>query len=449
MANTEGNDIGESSEPPMPRLPPTIPPISRWNFVRNWWQRSETTSEIAEARLLSRLKFFRIDNQNIHKSDRSRTIAKVGLVPLRDGIRKINTLVIEKIASSPSHLPEEDNPNTTVDKANQEMGYTQEPQTDLTLRIRTTSEDDPPSDKKVLVIAHGYGAGLGFFYRNYNALSQVPGWKLYAIDWLGMGRSSRPKWRISKKQNESWDRAIDETEEFFVDSLEEWREIHKIEKMTLLGHSLGGYLSACYAIKYPDRVEKLILVSPAGIPENPTEPSESLDNRTKPNVIDTSSSASNPHEDVKVDDLDPEIQMAGAQVPESQPPPTPRRRLPTWVRHVWEANITPMSIMRKIGPFGPYLVNAYTTRRFHYLDDQDKHDLYDYIYHISSSPGSGEYAMGIIFAPGAYARRPTGWIIEVVKRRKKFYKDLRSLRLFHKRDNPPAFDKAIIEEMTY
>ena len=47
-----------------------------------------------------------------------------------------------------------------------------------------------------------------------------------------------------------------------MDSLEQWRESMGIDKMILLGHSLGGYLAAVYALKYPERVQKLILVSP-------------------------------------------------------------------------------------------------------------------------------------------------------------------------------------------
>ena len=42
-----------------------------------------------------------------------------------------------------------------------------------------------------------------------------------------------------------------------------------LQRMTLIGHSLGGYLSVAYALKYPTRVQKLILLSPAGIPRDP------------------------------------------------------------------------------------------------------------------------------------------------------------------------------------
>ena len=114
--------------------------------------------------------------------------------------------------------------------------------------------------KNNLVLTHGYAAGLGFFYRNYPALASLNDWNVYSMDWLGMANSSRPKFPKSKK-NSGLDDAL-QAESFFVDSLEDWRITKGISKMTLVGHSLGGYLNCCYALKFPNRVEKLILVSP-------------------------------------------------------------------------------------------------------------------------------------------------------------------------------------------
>src|SRR5947207_13174257 len=83
---------------------------------------------------------------------------------------------------------------------------------------------------------------------------------------LGMGRSARPPFKIKSQDRIG---KVREAEAFFVDSLEEWRKARKLEKFTLLGHSLGGYLAVCYALKYPGRLDKLILASPVGIPEDP------------------------------------------------------------------------------------------------------------------------------------------------------------------------------------
>jgi len=135
--------------------------------------------------------------------------------------------------------------------------------------------------QKLLVVLHGYGAGLGFFTLNFHALAQWATRRsapVYAVDWLGMGRSARVPFKVKSKLSDTAGR-VKETEDFFVESLEEWREKMDLEKMTLVGHSLGGYLSAAYALRYPQRVERLILLSPAGVPagKDTSVPGEELD----------------------------------------------------------------------------------------------------------------------------------------------------------------------------
>ena len=48
----------------------------------------------------------------------------------------------------------------------------------------------------------------------------------------------------------------------FVEDLEAIREHFGLERMTILGHSWGAGLAALYAIRYPDRVGRLLIVGP-------------------------------------------------------------------------------------------------------------------------------------------------------------------------------------------
>jgi cardiolipin-specific phospholipase len=53
---------------------------------------------------------------------------------------------------------------------------------------------------------------------------------VYALDWLGMGRSARVPFKISAKRDDTKAR-VEEAESFFLDALEEWRVKMGIEKM--------------------------------------------------------------------------------------------------------------------------------------------------------------------------------------------------------------------------
>lgn len=51
-----------------------------------------------------------------------------------------------------------------------------------------------------------------------------------------MGNSSRPSF---PKKMDDHDDNVNEAELFFIDSLEQWRKTMNIERMVLVGHSLG------------------------------------------------------------------------------------------------------------------------------------------------------------------------------------------------------------------
>ncbi len=254
---------------------------------------------------------------------------------------------------------------------------------------------------RTLVLAHGLGSGLAFFFHQYDSLLRANGGsfdRVIGLDWLGFGASSRPNCRAPR--NRWWSkggfslcRSRFETEAsgdtataFFVDSLEEWRAQLGLDSFTLVGHSLGGYLSARYAMAHPARIDGLVLASPAGLTVPPTE----TDTKNPKKRLPESSSAV----------------------------PWQLRLLDT----AWSANITPGQLFRAWSYMrrgGPQAVEAILRRRFG--DRWPAHEnalIAHYLYHITAQPGSGEFAMNSllvpIFAPaagaagrgGVFARQP-------------------------------------------
>lgn len=130
--------------------------------------------------------------------------------------------------------------------------------------------------KPTMIMIHGYNSTcthyikmLKNFYEDYN---------VYAIDMIGMGFSSRPQPKLEDSKDYI---------NFFVDSLEAFRlKIFEDYKQGdnfsfyLIGHSLGGYISTNYAIKYPKYIKKLFLLSPVGITDVKNNTEKDLDERT-------------------------------------------------------------------------------------------------------------------------------------------------------------------------
>lgn len=120
-----------------------------------------------------------------------------------------------------------------------------------TLSMNTESPNTP------IVLLHGYVSALAFWMLNFDELAANH--PVYAIDLLGFGKSSRPNFSNDPQ----------EIEQQYVMFLEKWRESMNIPKMILLGHSLGGFISSCYSLRYPERVEHLILADPWGFQSAP------------------------------------------------------------------------------------------------------------------------------------------------------------------------------------
>lgn len=119
--------------------------------------------------------------------------------------------------------------------------------------------------KPTIVLVHGYGGSALVFFKLYKHFHE--NYHVIMIDLLGKGSSSRPYFLAETKE---------EAENFHLQALEKWRQKMGIEKMTLIGHSFGGYICARYTISNPDKIEKLILWSPLGVENAPPNDTDSL-----------------------------------------------------------------------------------------------------------------------------------------------------------------------------
>jgi cardiolipin-specific phospholipase len=243
------------------------------------------------------------------------------------------------------------------------------------------------SENPVPVILHGYGAGLGFFYRNFPSLgswvaqSNTP---LYAVDWLGMGRSTRPAFRIKSSRDDTVNR-VTEAESFFVESLEQWRQKMGLRKMTLVGHSLGAYLTVAYTLRYPERVSRLVLLSPAGVPEDPDVEVPSREVDEPPHSALTGSQAPNPKPASAK-----RVSRIRSEQKEAKKQESRTRRLFTYL---WEEGWSPFQVVRSTLFLGPLLVGKYSSRRFVGLTEEETREMHDYILNITLAKGSGEYSI--------------------------------------------------------
>ena len=58
----------------------------------------------------------------------------------------------------------------------------------------------------------------------------------------------------------------EETIDYFNNYFESWRiGMGNLKDFYLSGHSFGGYLVSNYAVKYPQHIKKLLLLSPIGV----------------------------------------------------------------------------------------------------------------------------------------------------------------------------------------
>ena len=111
-----------------------------------------------------------------------------------------------------------------------------------------------PAHPSPVVFLHG-GPGISDLARDsrFTGRLTADGYEVYAYDQLGTGASGR------LADPAGYDVARD------VADLEQIRRRIGVDRLVLVGHSYGGLLAASYLAAHPDRVERMVLLSPAAL----------------------------------------------------------------------------------------------------------------------------------------------------------------------------------------
>src|ERR1044071_758765 len=110
-----------------------------------------------------------------------------------------------------------------------------------------------------VILLHGLGGSWQSWHFNIAALAEK--YHVVVPDQIGFGKSDKPfvNYRIRT----------------YVDFLDQFCKQLKVERASLIGNSMGGWIAAAFTAAFPDRVDKLVLVDAAG-----HAPPKDLDPRT-------------------------------------------------------------------------------------------------------------------------------------------------------------------------
>lgn len=97
-----------------------------------------------------------------------------------------------------------------------------------------------------LVLLHGWGSSHKFWKYCFSAFA--PRWRVIAPDLVGFGISEKPDRDYSLEALSAW--------------LGKFFDALKLDRVALVGHSMGGTISLIHAMAHPERILKLGVVNP-------------------------------------------------------------------------------------------------------------------------------------------------------------------------------------------
>ncbi|MDT8311492.1 MAG: alpha/beta hydrolase [Methylophaga sp.] len=119
----------------------------------------------------------------------------------------------------------------------------------LTMKYMDVQPEGEP--KGVMMLLHGKNFTGAYWQQTIDYLVDL-GYRVVVPDQIGFGLSSLPRhYQFSFAQLAANSKAL-------LTRLE-------IEKVTVMGHSMGGMLATRFALQYPDAVQQLLLLNPIGL----------------------------------------------------------------------------------------------------------------------------------------------------------------------------------------
>ena len=118
------------------------------------------------------------------------------------------------------------------------------------IRYEVAGEGEP------VVLVHGLSGSTRWWDRTVPAL--VARYRVYLVDLPGFGSMSGAEGGFVLSEAAGW--------------LSSWMEAVGLEETHLVGHSMGGYISILLAARRPEKLRRLVLVAPAGVPTGRSMP---------------------------------------------------------------------------------------------------------------------------------------------------------------------------------
>lgn len=135
--------------------------------------------------------------------------------------------------------------------------------------IAYVDTDPTASERPVMVLVHGLGSNLSLWRDHIDAFAETH--RVLALDLPGFGMSDKDD--------------VPATMDFFAETVAEFLDARGVDRVVYVGVSMGGQIGLTFALAHPDRVERMVLVSPAGIETFTEQEAQQLTAMTTPEAI--------------------------------------------------------------------------------------------------------------------------------------------------------------------